>query len=108
MIYKNEKFNIGDWIEVTIYDSMMCTGVITKVNDEEMKLYIKQVISFCYPGQRLLNREIKIKYSEICEITNLTVKVKNIIKKHGINKSHVDLLKKSKGNYFRIERYLNI
>ncbi|NFL43125.1 hypothetical protein FDB50_15405 [Clostridium botulinum] len=106
MNFKNEKFNIGDWIEISILDCISCFAVILDSNNNELKLYVKQVTGFCYSNQRLISREIQVELSEIYEIVNVTKKVKDLLKKCNSSKSYIELLKKSKGNYYSIAKYL--
>ncbi|WP_288326098.1 hypothetical protein [uncultured Clostridium sp.] len=106
MILNNENFNIGDWIEITIYDCMSCSAVITNVYNNKFKLYIKQITAFCYPNQYLLIREIEVDFSEICEIVNVTSKVRDLLALHNSKRSVIELLKNFKGNYCMIKRYL--
>lgn len=47
MVYNNETFKIGDWIDITIYDGLSCFAIITNIKNEKIHLYVKKVISFC-------------------------------------------------------------
>ncbi len=100
-----ENLKRGDWIEVVIYDSMSCFGVVTKNEHGKIGIHIKQVIDVCYSNQSIYSRDIEVDYLEICEIKNVSDKVKELVKYDSKN-NYLNLLKKFKGNYYCIKRYL--